>query len=359
MNQSFFEYLEESLIKFNKFTLRKLHPLRYLFWEATLNCNFYCKHCGSNAGKKKFKGELNTKQIKQAFNDIASKHTAKDITIAVTGGEPLLRKDLFEVMTYASSLGFPWGVVTNASLITDRVIEKMKKNKMSTISISIDGIGKTHDDFRNTKGSYKKAITAVKKLVAANFLSVIQVTTCVHPKLLKELEKMYKIISKLKIHSWRIMNIDPIGRAEVNKKIQLNNKQLKEMLQFIKEKRYLSNFDITYGCAGYLGSEFEMKVRAVPFQCNTGISIGTILHNGDIFVCPNVPRIKKLIQGNVKKDSFSEVWDKKFKFFRDKNRTSCDQCQKCEKWERCLGGSFHLWDFKNNKPKLCHFEKLT
>ena len=107
MTQSFFDYLEESLTKFNKFTLRKLHPLRYLFWEATLDCNFYCKHCGSSAGRKKFKGELNTKQIKKAFADIASKHNAKDITIAVTGGEPFIRKDLFEVMTYASKLGFP------------------------------------------------------------------------------------------------------------------------------------------------------------------------------------------------------------------------------------------------------------
>ena len=96
---------------------RKSHELTYLFWECTLNCNFFCKHCGSSAGKKVFKNELSTKDIKRTFADIAKVTDPRKIMIAVTGGEPLLRRDLFEVMGYANSLGFPWGMVTNGSLV--------------------------------------------------------------------------------------------------------------------------------------------------------------------------------------------------------------------------------------------------
>lgn len=96
-----------------KDALRKEHKLSYLFWECTLNCNFFCKHCGSSAGRKIFPGELNAEEIKKAFKEIADDYNAREIMVAVTGGESLLRKDLFEVMRYAHDLGFPWGVVTN------------------------------------------------------------------------------------------------------------------------------------------------------------------------------------------------------------------------------------------------------
>ncbi|MCJ7827624.1 radical SAM protein, partial [Patescibacteria group bacterium] len=128
--------------------LHQRHILTYLFWECTLNCNFRCRHCGSRAGEKVFKNELTTTEIKNAFVDVAQNFNAKRITVAVTGGEPLLRKDLFEVMGHANRLGFGWGMVTNGSLVTPRVVTQAKKAGMRTVDVSLDGLEQVHDHFR-------------------------------------------------------------------------------------------------------------------------------------------------------------------------------------------------------------------
>lgn len=339
--------------------LRRTHPLRYLFWEATLNCNFNCRHCGSRASRQKhYTDELSTEEIKAVFKSIASKTDAKKIMLAITGGEPLLRADLFEVMSFAHSLGFSWGMVTNGFLINPKIIEKMHDSGMSTIVVSIDGIEKVHDDFRQMPGSYQKAIKAVKFLTESKYFTNVQITTTIHQKNIDDLEKMYSEFLPLGIHSWRVMNIDPIGRAMDNEKLLLKSSDLKKLLDFIKEKRLISPIDITYDCTGFLGSKYEGKVRSWFFQCTTGITTGSILHNGDIFVCPNVPRLKKLIQGNVRKDDFYDIWQRKFKIFRNSDRTSCRGCKKCSRWLECRGSSFHLWDFAKKEPKFCHLKYL-
>jgi len=338
--------------------LRKEHKLTYLFWECTMNCNFHCKHCGSKAGEKKYENGLSTEEIKNAFEDIARNFNPREITIAVTGGEPLLRLDIFEVMAYAKSLGFSWGMVTNGYLINENVVQQMKDAGMSSVVVSIDGIGKTHDAFRGVEGSYEKAVQAVRLLSSAEFLKDLQITTSVHSENIGQLEEMYKTFIDFNITSWRAMNVDPIGRAEENKRILLNAEQLKYLLSFIKAKRKKSPINVTYGCESFLGLEYEGDVRGWYFICNTGINTGSILYNGDIFVCPNVSRREEFIQGNVKEDSFSEVWRNKFGLFREKERTKCDKCIKCMFWEECLGGSFHLWDFNNNTPKICQLEMI-
>lgn len=334
--------------------LREKHELKYLFWECTLNCNFKCKHCGSRAGGAFVQETLSTSEIKKAFLDVAQNFDAKKITIAVTGGEPLLRKDLFEVMKYASSLGFKWGMVTNGFLVNQETVKKAQDANMQTVDVSIDGIGKMHDDFRNVVGAYDKAINAVKLFAKADFLHPLRITTTVNSNNIDKLEEMYQAFSQLGISDWRLLSVDPIGRSIDNNDILLSKQQVFKLLDFIKEKRKQSKVKLTYGCAHYLGDDYEDEVRDNFFYCATGINIGTILHNGDIFVCPNVPRRKELIQGNVKIDSFSKIWQTKFKIFRDKKRTACVNCEKCDSWNECLGGSFHTWDFEKKQPKICY-----
>ena len=85
----------------------------------------------------------------------------------------------------------------------------------------------------------------------------------------------------------------------------------------------------------------------------TGLYVGSILSNGDIFVCPNVERRPELIQGNINTDSFVEVWENKFKEFRHERRTSCKECLSCSHWKYCGGDSFHTFNFDDNKPNIC------
>ena len=355
----FYKLGKMSMVQSQRDILRDEHKLRDLFWECTLSCNAACKHCGSSAEKKKYEGELSTEEIKKAFKQIANDMDAKKIWINVTGGEPLVRKDLCEVMEYATNeLGFRWGMTSNGLLLDKDMLEKLKKANMESVSISIDGIGKTHDEFRGVEGAYEKTIRNIKNMVDSNYFMITEVTTVFHKKNIDQLEELYEVISELGVDVWRLIPMDPIGRAKENSEYLLNGDEVKRILEFIISKKR-SKLKLEYGCPGYLGVKYEGKVGRAYFYCRTGISVAIILYNGDLYVCPNVPRIKKLIQGNIRKDNFKDVWDNKYKEFRDKNRTACSKCKKCDQWDFCLGGPYHTWNFKENKPNVCMYEMIN
>lgn len=351
---------ELTLMKNYKEQEREKHILTDLFWECTLTCNCKCKHCGSNAEKKKYDGELTTEEIKIAFKQIANDMNANKILINVTGGEPLVRKDLCDVMEYATNeLGFHWGMTTNGILLNDENIEKLRKANMETISISIDGLPEVHDKFRGVEGSYNIIINNIKRLKKANFVKNIQVTTVFHKENINQIEELYNIMLGLGLDSWRLISMDPIGRANENNTLLLNGKEIKKILDFIKSKKKDKRFELVYGCPGFLGLDYEKEVRRNYFYCRTGINVASILYNGDLSVCPNVPRIKRFIQGNIKTDNFNNVWNNKYKEFRDKNRTKCEECGKCEYWEYCLGGAFHTWNFNKNIQNKCTYNMIN
>ena len=354
MIKEIIKYGEAEVNYKNKQLLSEKPKLKNLFWETTLRCNANCKHCGSRAGENiNIKDELTTEEIKKTLQDIANKYDAREILINVTGGEPLLRQDLFEVMEFANNLGYYWGMTTNGILINDNIIKKMKQTGMRTISISLDGLEKSHDEFRQVKGSYKKIIENVKKLKQTNFLNYLQITTVVNKSNINELEELYNEIKSLQIDSWRILNMEPIGRTEDNPELLLNVNEYKTLLNFIKEKRKKSKFDITYGCSHFLGMKYEKEVRKHMFFCIAGFTTASILYNGDIYVCPSVERRKELIQGNIRTDNFVVVWENKFKWFRNLDKLKSKKCENCQDWKYCLGGSLHNWDFDNRIQKLC------
>ena len=347
---------------YNKLNLEELenHTLIDLFWECTLTCNAKCKHCGSSAKNQKYEGELTTEEIKNAFKQIAEDYDASKILINVTGGEPLVRSDLGEVMEYATNeLGYHWGMTTNGILFTDKNIEKMKKANMETVSISIDGVEETHDKFRGVPGSYEKIIHNIKRMRELGYKGYLQVTTVVHKENLNQLEELYGIMKELKLNSWRIASMDPIGRANENTELLLNGEEIKQVLDFIKAKNKKKELQIDYGCASFLGLKYEKEVRGWYFVCRTGINVASILYNGDLFVCPNVERRPELIQGNIRTDRFKEAWENKYQQFRNVNRTTSKECKECEWWDYCRGGSFHTWDFDKNVQRKCVYNMMN
>ena len=354
MLKTIMKYGEAEVTYKTRQLLSEKPKLYNLFWETTLRCNAKCKHCGSKAGENiELKEELTTEEIKNTLQSIANKYNANEILLNITGGEPLVRQDLFEVMEFAKNLRYHWGMTTNGILIDDNIIEKMKQTGMSTIAVSIDGLEKSHDEFRGIKGSYIKIIENLKKLKQANFLNYLQITTVVNKLNINELEELYKVMKELNIDSWRVVNMDPIGRAEDNKDLALDKEEYKYLINFIKDKRKESKFDVTYGCSHFLGLDFEKETRKNMFFCVAGYTTASILYNGDIYVCPDVERRKELVQGNVRVDDFVEVWENRFKWFRDLDKLKCEECQNCKDWKYCRGDSLHTWDFNNNRPKLC------
>lgn len=338
--------------------LIKKHPLRFLFFEITSRCNAHCEHCGSSCGDTIPKDEITGEEVKSVLKEIADNpnYNPNRIMLNITGGEPLVRKDLFELMKYATSLGFHWGMVSNGILVTQEIVDKMIDAGIYSVSISIDGLKETHEKFRRLPNCYEKILNGIKLMQDSKKIPVVQVITCVNKKNIDQLEDIYKLLLSLNVKEWRIIEVDPIGRAKNNKELLLDTDEYKRMFNFMIEKKKIDDgMRISYGCGHFLGKEFEGKVRenGAPFICTAGIITGSILSNGDIYVCPDVERRKELIQGNIRKDKFTEVWENKYKPYRDEFRTSNSKCKKCPDWKKCMGDDFHTWDFDNNKPRFC------
>ena len=334
------------------------YPLHTLFFEVTSRCNALCDHCGSRCTASK-KDELSPETFKKVLDSVAENFGTKAIMLNITGGEPLMRKDLFEITGYADSLGFKWGLVTNGMLITDDVIGKMKETHMSTITISLDGMKKTHEEFRHVPGSFEIIISAIERLKKDDFVEHIQVTFIATKNNIFELPEVYRLLSMLEIDSLRISGIDPIGRAKDNEKLMLSREDYLYLFDFIK-KHQDSSLPVVWSCTHYFGNtDSTLDPTGKIFSCYTGIHVASVLSNGDIFGCPNIPRRKELIQGNVLKDDFCEVWKNNFEFYRNPNRTKAKQCEECEYWKYCKGDSFHTFDFETNTPQFCYKKFFT
>lgn len=330
------------------------YPLRILFWEATLRCNLHCEFCGSRCSENvDTADELTTEEISRVFGAVARAYDASKIMINVSGGEPLLRRDLFDIMDYAVLLGYKWGLVTNGTLLTNEIVRRLEKCRLSTLSVSVDGLDAMHDSIRGRNGSFLKTIDGIRKARSISSMENIMVTTVVSSRNIDQLPELREYLKTLPIDSWRICMVDPIGRAEDRADLSLQKELVRKTMNFIAECRNMQlPFLVTTSCSHYLG-RYELEVRDRPFQCFAGKQLGSILANGDIFVCPNVPRRQELIQGNVRTDSFVETWERGFGYFRNSESRRKGICAECPLFSNCRGDSLHTWDFDTNTPRFC------
>ena len=327
-------------------------PLKNLFLELTLRCNERCIHCGSRCGEHDRVNELSKEQYRKILDDVKRDFGVKQVELDITGGEPLLRRDFFDIMSYANSLGFRWGMTSNATLINDDIAHRLHECGMKTISVSIDGLESTHDSLRGMNGAFSGAMRGIDALIRHGGFQSIQVTTVVNHRNFSELDELFNILCKIDIDSWRVINIEPIGRALDSPDLMLTKDEYRQMFDFIREKR-LQGYPLTYGCSHYLGTEYERQVRQWYFLCNAGIYTASIASNGDILACLDIERRPELVQGNILRDSLKEIWQNKFKIFRGDLSDLNEKCRACDSCEFCHGGAHHSWDYDLNEQRVC------
>ena len=158
--------------------LKTKPQLRNLFLELTLRCNERCLHCGSSCGDVP-SDELSVEQYRKFLTEVKEDFGTDNKMLCITGGEPLLRKDFFDIMGIANDLGFHWGMTSNATLIDDEVAKDLKRVGMGTISVSIDGLPETHDAFRRTPKGWERAMSGIESLIKVGTFKAIQITTVV------------------------------------------------------------------------------------------------------------------------------------------------------------------------------------
>jgi len=340
--------------------LKKTAPLQYLFWESTLRCNLGCLHCGSDCVKNDStrEAELDGELIKRELRSIAKSYSPWSITFAIIGGEPLVREDIIGVGAYAAGLGFNWGITTNGMLLSPDMIRRLKEARLSTISVSFDGIEADHDALRNCKGSHKTVKAAIRRLLEDRFYRKFDVICCVSSININHLEEFIGEAVSLGIPAVRFTPVFSRGRASKNNRLMLDKSGYLRMLEFIKKQRESqSGIKVYLSEEGYWGPEWECVVRDEFHYCASGVQIGSILHDGKVTGCPSVSR--QFIEGNIKEMPFVDIWKTRFARYRGgREEAFSEKCSGCEHWVLCEGGGFHLLDQENISDSFCCLEKI-
>ena len=361
--------------------LQQLHPLQQLFWESTLRCNVHCLHCGSDCSSSEITPDMPAEDFLRVIDKSVTPHVdPHKVLIIISGGEPLMRKDLAEVGAALKQRGYPWGMVTNGLALTEKRFKELIAAGLRSMAISFDGLEFDHNWLRQHPLAFEGATRAIKLAAAYNShlhstlnsqLSTLNshlhstlnsqlstliwdVVTCVNQRTIHQLDEMQQYLWSIGVRNWRLITIDPMGRAAENPELLLTPDQHRQLLDYIREKRK-QGLHISYSCEGFM-PDYEMEVRDHLFHCAAGVSIASILIDGSISACTSVRG--KYYQGNIYKDDFWEVWENRFEPYRNRQwMKKLEPCNNCKLFRYCEGGGMHLRR-EDGALMLCHHNKL-
>jgi radical SAM enzyme (rSAM/lipoprotein system) len=297
---------------------------------------------------------MNLGDFVKVLEEIRSNWNPNKIMLNVVGGEPLMRNDLENCGKTFYNLGFPWGIVTNGYLLTERRFESLVSSSMGSISVSVDGLKESHNWLRGNKDSFERALSAIRIILEKKHI-VFDVITCINQKNIDELQEIKKLLIETGVKKWRIFNIFPKGRATDDPLLIITDKQFKELLEFIKSTKMEKSIDVNYACEGFLG-DYENEARDGFFYCRSGINVASVLIDGSISGCLSCRG--DYIQGNIYKDSFVDVWNDKFGIMRERQWMKTGICKDCKVFKWCEGNGLHLRSKKTDEPARCHYRML-
>ena len=325
--------------------------LRNLFFELTSRCNEKCLHCGSRCGDAGA-DPLPAEVFKDVLDEVKQNFSPRLPMICITGGEPLLRRDFYEILSYAHALGFRWGMTTNGTLITKEAAHRLAEAGMGTVSVSLDGLREQHDRLRQTPGGFDRALEGIKNLIEENAFRHVQVTTVVHKQNIGDLPGLFELLDGIDIDSWRVINMEPIGRALQYPELMLGKEDYRNLIGFIRTMRK-NGYPVCYGCSHWLGEELEGETRDWYFLCTAGIYTASIMANGDVGACLDIERRPETVQGSILTERFTDIWNNRFQLFRRDFSALNPTCAVCPDRRFCTGDSRHTWDYDKNEPMLC------
>ncbi len=328
------------------------HPLRTLFWECTLRCNLSCRHCGSDCRVAPDHPDMPLADFLHLLDHEVTPHVdPRSVLIIFSGGEVLVRRDLEEAGREVTLRGYMWGMVTNGMALTDERLTGLVEAGLRSISVSFDGFAETHNYIRQHPKAYQCALEAIRRIVARPGLTY-DIITCVTAPLLPRLEEFKELLIAEGVTHWRIATIFPAGRAREDQTLQLSDQEFVQLMEFIKRTRREGRIDLSYSCEGFLG-DYESEVRDEFYQCDAGVTVASVRVDGAISGCTSVRA--DFHQGNIYRDSFWEVWQNRFRPFRDRAWARADEpCADCAMFRYCGGGGMHLRDEKG-KMALCRY----
>jgi radical SAM protein with 4Fe4S-binding SPASM domain len=311
-------------------TTEKYVPL-VLSWNVTLKCNLKCAHCYINAKETKLPDELNTDEAKMLIHQIIE--VSRPLLI-LSGGEPLLREDIYEIIRYGADRGLRMGMGSNGVLIDDEVARRLEDAGMETVAISLDSsIPERHDEFRGVKGCWEHAVNAIKALKKSSIQ--VQVNCTVTQQNYDEVDDIMSLAEDLGVENFHLFFLVPTGRGTDIEDI--TPRMYEDMITSTLAKITKYKLNVKPSCAPQfmrIAKEQGVDMSRWVRGCMAGLYYCRIYPSGEVTPCPYMP----LKLGNIRERSFRDIWfnSEVFKALRDFDQLK-GKCGMCEYRDVCGG----------------------
>lgn len=349
---------------------KKTFEPKWLAWEITGRCNLNCIHCRSSSSMGSDQGDFTLEEAKSLIDDITS--FARPVVV-LSGGEPLLRDDVFEIAAYGTEKGLRMALATNGSLIDDQMCERIKESGIRIVSLSLDGsTPEIHDNFRKQPGAFETTLQAAEYLKKHDIEFLINSSFTRRNQ--DDIPEAYRLAKKIGAVAWYMFMIVPMGRGEELMAELISKEDYDEILKWhfemeLEEKDML----VRPTCAPhyYRIVQQEAEAKGIDFErrnlkfgtggakgCIAAQSIAFIGSRGDVQPCSYFP----MSAGNVRERSFREIWDNS-RIFED-IRSFKDykgRCGSCEYLGVCGGCRARALavadDYMEEEPFCSHIPK--
>ena len=331
-----------------EFILTDTGPLLMTSWRATGACNARCRYCNVDATGANTPRELTTKEALRLVDEV---HRFGVKWFGIKGGEPLMRKDIFEIVGYAKSLGLNVCLLTNGCFVDGEIYNKLVENQVWT-SVSIDGPEEQNDILRG-RGSYKRALTAIQKLSEGKILNGLAaaITTVNY----RHLDHVAELAEKYHANFVWFNHLVPSGRAKEMIELTPSPEQYEWVLNHIWNlaQKYESKFEIHVHCPHYARvvkqrnppNFDEWYDRKFHGKC-TYFAYGgyiSVTENGDLIPCfyTDLRPSEPMMLGNIRQKGLKEAWKEVqksdyYKSFANRNVLK-GKCSVCEYRDICGG----------------------
>lgn len=339
--------------------------LRLVAWETTRNCNLNCVHCRAAATCGPYSGELDTRAALKLLDQISE--VAKPIII-LTGGEPLLREDIFQIAEYGDRLGMRMVMAPNGTLVSQEMADKMKKSGIQRISVSLDGSNaQSHDRFRGVAGAFEGALQGIENAKAAGI--EFQINTTITKTNLDQIPKILELAESLGAVAHHIFLLVPTGRGKYIVDQEIDAREYEQTLNWFYDQRDKTSLQLKATCAPHYYRILRQRARqdgqsvtfeshgldAVTRGCLAGTGFCFISHTGIVQPCGFLD----LNCGDVTRQPFGEIWKNSthFKKLRDFGALE-DKCGYCEYRRVCGGCRARAYEATGNymaQEPLCEY----
>ena len=307
--------------------LGRLKPDTFVQWLATNQCNLSCSFCESSSGTAGA-NELSREEVFRLIDELSSMGVAR---LVVSGGEPLLRPDICEIMAHANRRNLAVGLVSNGWHVADLQMP-LSELRLFLYFTSLDGMPEYHDQARGRDKAFARAMQGLE-LFARMRVATRIVNTVVHPGNIGQLEGMVNLIKESGATSWRLTPVSNVGRAAGNSGYALDSAQLHCLSDFIRKYRRHVNVDFGESHT-YMGC-FTESGGGKPFFCGAGLTRCSITADGEVMGCQQIfdPAFS---EGNIRDSSFRQIWQEGFNRFRNNDFPA--DCPDCPHFAGCQGG---------------------